>query len=383
VTKYRPQLTYGHPVPESFFDALQEFISTLATNFQLTLAPGVSNQVQVVAGTGNAQVGIGIEGLWRYNSATVTTQVTGAAGTYDLFVTCADNSFITNPSPPPPESDQTNYAFNLTAVVTGQTPSSVAHSRRVGQAITDGTRIVALRQMVGEVDGQQLLQPGMIQSTAAATVPPGWLLCNGQAVSRNTYAALYAALGGTNSQWGQGDGSSTFNVPDLRGKVQIGAGAGAVGGVALTARTLAAQGGSEAVTLTAAQSGTNGSGTTGNDTPDHTHNVPAQWTGTENQGHVHLFYDGSGAYYVGFASGFNFSWNYGGGGQTNPVLVYSGAFNWVNQTTGENQAHQHYVNSVNTGGRQQYHAHPLNARDADQSHANVQPFAVVNVIIKT
>lgn len=45
------------------------------------------------------------------------------------------------------------------------------------------------------------------------TVPNGWLLCNGTAYSRTTYAALFAAIGTT---WGAGDGSTTFNVPDAR-----------------------------------------------------------------------------------------------------------------------------------------------------------------------
>jgi microcystin-dependent protein len=48
---------------------------------------------------------------------------------------------------------------------------------------------------------------------AATAVPTGWLACNGDAVSRTTYAALFAAIGTT---YGSGDGSTTFNLPDLR-----------------------------------------------------------------------------------------------------------------------------------------------------------------------
>jgi microcystin-dependent protein len=47
-------------------------------------------------------------------------------------------------------------------------------------------------------------------------------MCYGQAVSRATFSALYAALGGASSPWGQGDGISTFNLPDLRGRVVAG-----------------------------------------------------------------------------------------------------------------------------------------------------------------
>lgn len=49
-----------------------------------------------------------------------------------------------------------------------------------------------------------------------SVTPTGYLYCNGQAISRTTYADLFAKIGTT---WGQGDGSTTFNVPDLRGVV--------------------------------------------------------------------------------------------------------------------------------------------------------------------
>jgi microcystin-dependent protein len=57
--------------------------------------------------------------------------------------------------------------------------------------------------------------PGTIISYGASGVPSGYLSCNGTAVSRTTYSALFAAIGTT---YGGGDGSSTFNVPDLRGE---------------------------------------------------------------------------------------------------------------------------------------------------------------------
>lgn len=60
---------------------------------------------------------------------------------------------------------------------------------------------------------------GEIVSYAGSTAPDGWLLCYGQAVSRTTYAALFAVLGTT---FGVGDGSTTFNLPDLRSRVAAG-----------------------------------------------------------------------------------------------------------------------------------------------------------------
>jgi microcystin-dependent protein len=58
---------------------------------------------------------------------------------------------------------------------------------------------------------------------AGSSVPAGWLLCNGTAVSRTTYAALFTAI---STVWGTGDGSTTFNLPDMRGRGVVGAGTG-------------------------------------------------------------------------------------------------------------------------------------------------------------
>jgi len=56
---------------------------------------------------------------------------------------------------------------------------------------------------------------GSVFTFATTTVPSGYLECNGAAVSRSTYASLFSAISTT---WGAGDGSSTFNLPDLRGQ---------------------------------------------------------------------------------------------------------------------------------------------------------------------
>ena len=61
----------------------------------------------------------------------------------------------------------------------------------------------------------QAVPTGSVHIMATTTAPSGYLKCNGAAVSRTTYADLFAIIGTT---WGEGDGSSTFNVPDLRGE---------------------------------------------------------------------------------------------------------------------------------------------------------------------
>lgn len=55
---------------------------------------------------------------------------------------------------------------------------------------------------------------GSIQAYPGANAPAGWLICDGSAVSRTTYASLFAITG---TMYGVGDGSTTFNIPDLRG----------------------------------------------------------------------------------------------------------------------------------------------------------------------
>lgn len=66
------------------------------------------------------------------------------------------------------------------------------------------------------------IPPGVIAPYVAAAAPTGWLLCDASAVSRATYAALFAIISTT---YGVGDGSTTFNVPDLLGRFPVGKGA--------------------------------------------------------------------------------------------------------------------------------------------------------------
>lgn len=60
---------------------------------------------------------------------------------------------------------------------------------------------------------------GEIKMWSAASAPSGWTLCEGAAISRSTNAALFAVIGTT---YGAGDGTTTFNVPDFRGRVPVG-----------------------------------------------------------------------------------------------------------------------------------------------------------------
>ncbi len=65
---------------------------------------------------------------------------------------------------------------------------------------------------------------GSITAFAGVTAPAGWLVCDGTAVSRTTYSTLFGII---STVWGVGDGSTTFNLPDLRGRFARGRDAGA------------------------------------------------------------------------------------------------------------------------------------------------------------
>lgn len=126
---------------------------------------------------------------------------------------------------------------------------------------------------------QALGQIGELRGYAGATCPVGWLFCLGQAVPRSgDYANLFRELG---TVWGAGNGTTTYNVPDLRGRTLIGAGTG----TGLTARPLATLLGEEAHILSVGEMPAhNHGGATGgmsaNDPHSHTFNVTASGIGT-------------------------------------------------------------------------------------------------------
>lgn len=95
-----------------------------------------------------------------------------------------------------------------------------------------------------------VIPAGIIEVFAGDTVPTGYLLCDGSAVDRTTYATLFSVIGTT---YGAGDGSTTFNLPDLSGKTALGSSG---------SHALASSGGSTTVTLQETN------------LPSHTHSVP-------------------------------------------------------------------------------------------------------------
>lgn len=117
-----------------------------------------------------------------------------------------------------------NFELFLECTQAGTTGSGALDTRNVthGQEITDGmvkwtvrTHIRSVNNAVadagGNIDVFPVL-PGMIFAWAGGIVPDGYLLCDGSAISRTTYARLFGAIGTT---FGAGDGVTTFNLPGL------------------------------------------------------------------------------------------------------------------------------------------------------------------------
>jgi microcystin-dependent protein len=96
---------------------------------------------------------------------------------------------------------------NVASDITLTLPSSDGNANDVLQS--DGSGNLSFAAL------PQAVPTGSVHIMATTTAPSGYLKCNGAAVSRTTYADLFAIVGTT---WGEGDGSSTFNVPDLRGE---------------------------------------------------------------------------------------------------------------------------------------------------------------------
>jgi microcystin-dependent protein len=84
-----------------------------------------------------------------------------------------------------------------------------------GSTITEAQFKSAITDLRDYIATMETVAPGVVAFYPKTTAPTGWIKANGAAISRATYSALFAAIG---VAFGPGDGSTTFNVPDLRGE---------------------------------------------------------------------------------------------------------------------------------------------------------------------
>lgn len=229
-----------------------------------------------------------------------------------------------------------------------------------------------------------LLPSGAVIPFAGAAAPTGYLLCNGAEVSRSTYAALYAAIG---EVYGAGNGTTTFNLPDLRQRLPLGKAASGVGS------TLGGTGGSIDHTHAGASHSHTNPWTSLY--PNHQHTMTAGMNTVGSHGHTNPSVAANGSH--DHAAG-----NTGGPSSTLQVVSGTG----VNMAT---STHTHDAPTVSSNGSHAHtqpdtgdagdHAHTLNISDGAGSHQHTiadtgaggtgatgtgnPPFLALNYIIKT
>ena len=140
---------------------------------------------------------------------------------------------------------------------------------------------------------------GSVMIYAGTTIPENWMKCNGQALSRTDYSALFSVIGTT---YGDGDGAATFNVPNIQGRFPIG-----ISNSDTDFNTLGATGGSKTHTQTVAEM------------PSHNHTIDNGYLDNRIDGGIRQ--TGSGSFFSGSGN----DTQYTGGGQPmdimNPYIV--------------------------------------------------------------
>lgn len=223
--KYR-DLNTGDIFPASWTDAIQEFISTMASaNFALGVV-AAGNAVTLPAGAGDDQVSLGIMGRWRYNVAAAnSTAIAGgtAAGTYPVYATAADNVFGGG------DVDSTVYSFAMEIRTAGGVPSAAIY-RQIANVGWNGFGITGVLPLVGRNNYEVLVGTSRSWTGDGDPVDTRYLLAEGRLIASASYPIFDAQAGGkaiagkTHKYNGGVDpGGGMVRIPDKRGRASVGA----------------------------------------------------------------------------------------------------------------------------------------------------------------
>lgn len=210
---------------------------TLGAGTKVALGSDVTGDIYYNSGsTTLARRGIGSEGQVLTSVSGVPNWQSPSAGVINYTVdTGTANAYIITPAPVI-ASYVTGQEFSF-RVTNSNTSTSTININGLGvkNIFRSGFALAAGEIIAGEIvnikyDGtqfqlfsQQTTPTGSVTPYIGASAPGGWLLCDGSAVSRTTYASLFTLASTT---YGAGDGSTTFNLPDLRSRLPLGTGTG-------------------------------------------------------------------------------------------------------------------------------------------------------------
>jgi hypothetical protein len=219
-------------LPSWWANRLQDRIAGL-THFELRQLNDTT--VEALAGADDESASLNIEGNWRFRESNVLrAHPGGAGGVYAIFVTAKAQDVVNVPAP---NTDNTDYSFDLAIVADGAPPAIVAGTvdifRRVGRLTWDGAKIVAgsLVQEVGKASAADVRLGAAVPIGGLLAVggdddivtPEGavFLLADGRLIDRFLYAAYFARVG-HKYNLGVDPGSSKVKIADKRGRGIIG-----------------------------------------------------------------------------------------------------------------------------------------------------------------